>query len=670
MSKKMKKLMALLLTAILVISSTPINTFADLATFSINVDQITKTTAKVNATGSTTGSSIEYQISPAGAIDSSTGNITGLQPSTTYTVSAKETITGSVTNTYDIYMSGLKYFYSDGINEVRIYPYLDSSLDINWKEHSSIFGTFYTPDSINITSPTTITNDSVPVTFTTLPQYTLTISVGNGGILVDSNNQIYQPGSTTINVEKDQVFSYKTYANAGFDGGITGSYTVLGTPDESVTVSFTSKSPVYELLFYNHGGFFSGLDGDGISISGHTPWDDVLSASMTADADLDAYALKALATITLAVTVSDGDDSGSSLVEVNFYQEGVDSQYFGNVTSETIVTFEYQIPETEDGLLLDGFTYLETTNSMKVYQKILNYDLCDLYATTGAAAIIATAEAPVIVHIPVQKTAPVVTSTFTDGITIPDGGTHSYKLTINDADEVHFAQMFVYYNSEAQHYEIAKVSSFGNTASYDISLTPPSNRFAPGSHTITFYAIDADGLKSEEVTFEFIVPEPRTEEPTENTNPPATEPVVQGPQGTVTVSYVDQEGNALAPAFSFTGTIGTNYATSARNFEGFTLVETPANATGSFTDAGISISYVYSNDTLVVEEEAVALGDANEEVTTETTSTPSEESSEVVLDEATPLGDALPKTGQVSPELFYGIGGLISAAGVYLKRKK
>lgn len=665
MSKKMKKLMALLLTAILVISSTPINTFADSATFSINVDQITKTTAHVSATASTPGSTIAYQISPEGSINPVTGEITGLQPGTSYTVSATETITGTVTNTYAINVEYFLffpfYYYTVNSSKHYINP-LDSSLSINWNR--------FTPVSINITSPTTTSNVAAPVTFSTLPQYTLTVSVGNGGILVDSNNQIYQPGDTIINFEKDQVFSYKTYANAGFNGGLSGSYTHLGTGNETVTVSFTPENPVYDLPFYNHGGYFSGLNSSGSSISGHTPWDDVLSASMTADADLDAYALNSLATIALDVTVNDGDSDGPALVEVVFYQEGSSSLYYESVTSETLVNFEYQIPNTEEGLLLDGFTYVGTSNHMKIYQKTLNYDLCDLYATTGAAAIIATAETPIIVHVPVPKSAPVVSSTFTDGITIPEGGSHDHTLTITDADEVLNTTLYHFYDSETEHFLNAKVNNSGNTATVINSFTPSISRFAPGLHTITFYAIDADGMKSDLVTFKFIVPEPQTEEPTENTNPPATEPVVQGPQGTVTVSYVDQEGNTLAPAFSFTGTIGTNYSTSARNFEGFTLVETPANATGSFAEAGVSITFVYSNDSTVIEEEEVALGDANAEATTETTTAPSEESSEIVLDEVTPLGDALPKTGQVSPELFYGIGGLISAAGVYLKRKK
>lgn len=42
---------------------------------------------------------------------------------------------------------------------------------------------------------------------------------------------------------------------------------------------------------------------------------------------------------------------------------------------------------------------------------------------------------------------------------------------------------------------------------------------------------------------------------------------------------------------------------------------------------------------------------------------------EIILDEATPLADALPKTGQLPPQAFVGIGSLITAVGAFMKRK-
>ena len=169
----------------------------------------------------------------------------------------------------------------------------------------------------------------------------------------------------------------------------------------------------------------------------------------------------------------------------------------------------------------------------------------------------------------------------------------------------------------------------------------------------------------------------------DQTNPPApTEPntqapapaAPQGPQGTVVVNFVDTEGAPLAASLSFTGTVGTLYQTSARSIADYELVESPANASGSFIDGSLTVDYVYSNGVTLVEEET-PLGEAvtpfnfdaiydNMESITEAASDEA-----IILDEETPLADALPQTGQASPELFYGIGSIVSALGIYLKEK-
>lgn len=167
--------------------------------------------------------------------------------------------------------------------------------------------------------------------------------------------------------------------------------------------------------------------------------------------------------------------------------------------------------------------------------------------------------------------------------------------------------------------------------------------------------------------------EPETPQPPTPPAPQPTEP--QGPQGTVTINYVTTEGASLASPFAFTGTIGSNYVSTARIFEGFELIETPANAAGTFTEAGVTVTYVYSDGTETIEEENVALAapplDLDLIYALSTPFEPTTEGDEVVvIDEEVPLAEALPKTGQASPELFYGIGGLITAAGVFLKKRK
>ena len=166
--------------------------------------------------------------------------------------------------------------------------------------------------------------------------------------------------------------------------------------------------------------------------------------------------------------------------------------------------------------------------------------------------------------------------------------------------------------------------------------------------------------------------DPSNEDPEPEQPPTPTEPA--GPQANVTVNYVDSEGNTLLPSFVFSGTVGTNYVTTARTVDGFELVETPSNASGSFVEGGVVINYVYSDGTEEVVEEDTPLGAPALDLDSIYVDEPTEEETteaveEVVLDEATPLADALPQTGQATPELFFGLGGLISTAGLMLKRK-
>jgi len=183
---------------------------------------------------------------------------------------------------------------------------------------------------------------------------------------------------------------------------------------------------------------------------------------------------------------------------------------------------------------------------------------------------------------------------------------------------------------------------------------------------------------NEDITLIAHYTEKTTEPPVNPTEPPVIPTEPQGPQGTVTVNHITTEGNELAPGFTFNGTVGTNYATSVRTFDGYSLTEVPSNASGSFTSAPITITYVYADDNIeVIEDEDNALSAVTEAPTTEatsseelTTETTIVEEQGVIIDEVVPLGDALPKTGQASPELFYGIGSIITAAGVLLRKNR
>ncbi len=87
------------------------------------------------------------------------------------------------------------------------------------------------------------------------------------------------------------------------------------------------------------------------------------------------------------------------------------------------------------------------------------------------------------------------------------------------------------------------------------------------------------------------------------------------------------------------------------------MVTTPENANGTFINGSLTVVYVYDVVVETITEEEPPLGEATTEA------------EEVIVDEGTPLGEALPQTGQLPPELYYGIGSIVTAAGVFLKRK-
>ena len=64
-------------------------------------------------------------------------------------------------------------------------------------------------------------------------------------------------------------------------------------------------------------------------------------------------------------------------------------------------------------------------------------------------------------------------------------------------------------------------------------------------------------------------------------------------QGTVNVEYVDEAGNELAATTTINGAIGDKYTTEAKSFEGYQLKATPANASGTYTDTPITVTYEY-----------------------------------------------------------------------------
>jgi len=71
----------------------------------------------------------------------------------------------------------------------------------------------------------------------------------------------------------------------------------------------------------------------------------------------------------------------------------------------------------------------------------------------------------------------------------------------------------------------------------------------------------------------------------------------------VIVEHVDKDGNELAPSEILKGELREPYTTEAKEIDGYTLIETPDNATGTFQDVNQTVTYVYELDEIIEEPE-------------------------------------------------------------------
>ncbi|MBC1679163.1 MucBP domain-containing protein [Listeria welshimeri] len=65
-------------------------------------------------------------------------------------------------------------------------------------------------------------------------------------------------------------------------------------------------------------------------------------------------------------------------------------------------------------------------------------------------------------------------------------------------------------------------------------------------------------------------------------------------QGTVTVNYQDEQGNAVAPTETLKGDVGTTYTTVQKDITGYDFKEVQGNTTGEFTAKAQVVTYIYT----------------------------------------------------------------------------
>ncbi|MBC1703395.1 MucBP domain-containing protein [Listeria welshimeri] len=84
-------------------------------------------------------------------------------------------------------------------------------------------------------------------------------------------------------------------------------------------------------------------------------------------------------------------------------------------------------------------------------------------------------------------------------------------------------------------------------------------------------------------------------------------------QGTVTVNYQDEQGNAVAPTETLKGDVGETYTTVQKDITGHDFKEVQGNATGEFTTKAQVVNYIYAKTVTPVEQGTVTVNYQDEQ---------------------------------------------------------
>ncbi|WP_228481532.1 MucBP domain-containing protein [Listeria welshimeri] len=84
-------------------------------------------------------------------------------------------------------------------------------------------------------------------------------------------------------------------------------------------------------------------------------------------------------------------------------------------------------------------------------------------------------------------------------------------------------------------------------------------------------------------------------------------------QGTVTVNYQDEQGNAVAPTETLKGDIGETYTTVQKDITGYDFKEVQGDATGEFTTKAQVVNYIYTKTVTPVEQGTITVNYQDEQ---------------------------------------------------------
>jgi len=699
MSTKIKRGLALLMAAFIVILGIPFTSYA------VEVSTPNLSGVVGTATGATTGNftwnydlPAPYVFQSASATLNSTSqpiniegqslSLTGLDPNTNYDLSITANYSKSVFNTFAVtqetktttsveektdYMVGI-FSKVDGswLTNPRYY-YTVKNGDTRYNDHQSAIVALYAGKNVTYISPFTLNDfslsgwrgETVPVVI-----YSNTITTTSTVYKIPGSNVEY----STYDAAKAAIVagfngtsfdSTNVTEDSAFTGNVRNVY-ITGINNYQMTASGSFKTKAFSTLtvvFHSEHSTHSDIikKFNDTSVASPTPthtdfnflgWylEETLTTpftnSVTFDQDFDSNTILDVYAKWVAKT--------PSTFTINFDTKGGNTIESVKLNSPTT---DFTMPADPEK---DGFNFLgwvDAQNQPINFENLVSY--ASLYEGTYSVTLYADWEAKLPSTFTINfdtkggnSIESVTLNSPTTDFTMPAdpekdgfnflGWVDAQNQPINFENLVSYASLYegtysvtLYADWEAKTPSIFTINfnSNGGTIVSPITLTHPNSEFnLPTQPTRTGYTFagwfyDNDGTETAFGTnFEvYYSGEFETEDSINviakwNLNPPVVPPTTEAPVATTEAPVATTE----AP---------TELITDEEVAEG---------------DAGIFDFDSFSDGSL---EETTAA----EEVEIET--------------EATPLADALPQTGQLPVELFYGIGGLITAAGVFLKKK-
>lgn len=567
-------------------------------------------------------------------------------------------------------------------------------------------------DANAVSSVTMDTDKTVKAKFTAIPLYELEVNIDGDGIVNITPNASEYLRDTQVALE---AVPGAGYIFAGWSGHASGSNVntnVTMTEDKSVTATFT---PVYTLTINVVG---NGSANASPSKVQYSPGEVVDLTAVVGDTDtqFDGWSGDLTSTnLTGSITMNSNKvvTATFSPIPPNFYTltvtksgEGSVSPNGGDFVEDTTVPvtatpaqgweftrWELDLTSTDatESILMDGHKAIRAVfTEIPVY-----YDLTTQVVGLGSINVNPDSATHLKDTVVTLEAIPALGSRFVGWTGDASGTIESTSLTMTK--DMNVTATFELIPPTMVNLTVVIVGQGSTTPAAGTSLqtldsvvpltaTPALGwRFAGWSENVVEDSITMNESKTITATFEFIIVEPNFF--TLSTNTVGS--------GTVSIdpnSEVYESGSTVnlvatpASGWSFTGWSGN--LSGSNNSESL-LMDGNKSVTATFTEnivppvqptteppavlpTEVPTEPATEPETVEVDDEEVALGAPTMmDIDQFKTALPVIEPETVeVDDEETPLADALPDTGQLPSEVFFGIGGLISAAGAFLKKKK